>query len=111
MESEKISKDKNKDIQNDKFNVNLKNVKSNYILSKINANLSKRTSLQVVKYNKILQKRLNLNIKDYKKFCDIEIEISPCKCKKGKFININENDEIFYHIYFNDSKEETKKII
>ena len=92
MESEKISKDKNKDIQNDKFNVNLKNVKSNYILSKIYANLSKRTSLQVVKYNKILQKRLNLNIKDYKKFCDIEIEILPCKGKKGKVININEND-------------------
>ena len=27
----------------------------------------------------------------------------------GKFININEEDEKYYHIYFNDNKEEIKR--
>ena len=26
----------------------------------------------------------------------------------SKFININENDKLYYHIYFNDNNEETK---
>ena len=28
--------------------------------------------------------------------------------KYGKFIKINENDKIFYHIYFNNNKKEIK---
>ena len=38
----------------------------------------------------------------------IEIEIIPTKDQYGKFININENDKLYYHIYFNDNKEEIK---
>ena len=29
--------------------------------------------------------------------------------KYGKFINISEEDEKYYHIYFNDNKEEIKR--
>ena len=48
-------------------------------------------------------------IKDYKQLSQIEIEIIPLKDKYGKFIYIlNENDESYYHIYFNDSDKETK---
>ena len=65
--------------------------------------------LQIIKYNKIIQKRLNININDYKKYYEtIEIEIIPIKDKYGKFINIDENDKLYYHIYFNDNKEEIK---
>ena len=110
MKSEKLSKDKCKD--NHISNANLKNIKSNYILSKIYANLEQKKSLQVVKYNKKIQNRLNLKIKDYQKyyetFIPIEIEIIPCKYKYGIFINFNENDKKYYHIYFNSNKDETK---
>ena len=66
MESEKLSKDKNNDNQNNISNDKLKNIKSNFILSKIYGNLEKKKKLDIVKYNKKLQNRLNLNIKNYK---------------------------------------------
>ena len=61
---------------------------------------------------KSLENRINLSVKNYKEysktFTPIEIEIIPRKKKYGKFINMNEN-EIYYHIYFNDNKEEIKR--
>ena len=60
MESEILSKDKNKDNPNDISSVKLKNIKSNYILSKICINLVNKKSLQIFQYNKKLQNRLNL---------------------------------------------------
>ena len=104
-----ISKNKNNqnNISNNISNI-LKNIKSNYILSKIYDNIQKRKYLEIVKYNKKIQNRLNLSIKDYEIFTPIEIEIIPCKKKYGKFINIKENDKSYYHIYFNDDKEEIK---
>ena len=52
-------------------------------------------------------------MKDYKeyneKYSEIEIEIIPAIKKYGKFINIkNPKEESFFHIYFNDKKEEIK---
>ena len=112
MESETPSKDKNKDNPNDISSVKLKNIKSNYILSKIYANLVKKKSLQIFQYNKKLQNRLNLDIKNYKEYLEtftpIEIEVIPAKGKYGKFIIVDENDKLYYHIYFNDNKEEIK---
>ena len=113
MESnDNTSKDKNKDNEYIKSNPSIGNIKSNYILSKIYDNIPKIQKLEIVKYNKKLQKRLNLDIKYYKEyseiFSSIEIEIIPTKDKYGKFININENDKLYYHIYFNDNGEEIK---
>ena len=69
----------------------------------------KRKNLKFFKYNKNVQNRLNLSSKDYKAYSEeIEIEIIPTKDIFGKFININNNDKLFYHIYFNDNKEEIK---
>ena len=65
--------------------------------------------LNIVKYNKKIQNRLNLSINDYKECCKIEIELIPIPNSRGTFININENDEEYYHIYFNDNKEEIKR--
>ena len=74
--------------------------------------MTKKKKLEIVKYNKKIQNRLNLDVKDYKEysetFTSIEIEIIPTKDKYGKFIKINENDKLYYHIYFNDDKEEIK---
>ena len=65
-----------------------------------------KKKLEIVKYNKKIQNRLNLDVKDYKEYG--EIEIIPIKSKHGKFINIDKNNELHYHIYFNDNKEEIK---
>ena len=87
-------------------------IKSRYILSKIYDNMTKKKKLEIVKYNKRIQNRINLSIKNYKEysqtFSSIEIEIIPTKDKYGRFIKINENDKLYYHIYFNDNKEEVK---
>ena len=71
----------------------IENIKNRYILSKIYANIPKKKKLEIVKYNKKLQNRLNLSIKDYQEYYElIEIEIVPNKNKYGQFININEKD-------------------
>ena len=106
------SKENNKENESAKPNPIIENIKSRYILSKIYNNMTKKKKLEIVKYNKRIQNRLNLSIKNYKEYSEtftpMEIEIIPTKGKYGKFININENDELFYHIYFNDNKEEIK---
>ena len=89
-----------------------KNLKSDYFLRKLFYNLLKKKSLDIIKYNNNIKERMNISIKDYKEYSEIyspiEIEIKPVKNKYGKFINMNEN-EIYYHIYFNDNKEEIKR--
>ena len=74
--------------------------------------IKRNKSLSIIKYNKKIQKRLNINIKDYKEYSEIytsiEIEIIPIKNKYGRFINIK-GDKSYYHIYFNDDKKEIKK--
>ena len=66
-----------------------------------------------MKYNKELQKRLNLNINDYKKYAElyssIEIELKLVDDKYGKFINIPNEEKEYYHIYFDNSNEEIKR--
>jgi len=88
----------------------LQNIKSNYFLERIYDNILKKKSLEIVKYNKRMQNRISLSIKDYKeyseKFTPIEIEIIPVNNQYSRFINIKENEKIFYHIFFNDNKEE-----
>ena len=65
------------------------------------------------KYNKEIKERLNLNINDYKEYCEtyssIEIELMPVNNRFGNFINIKKGDELYYHIYFNNNKEEIKR--
>ena len=110
--SSKASKENNKENENAKPNHIIENIKSRYILSKIIDIMPKKKKLEIIKYNKRIQNRLNLDIKDYKEYLEIyssiEIEIIPTKNKYSKFININENDKLYYHIYFNDNKEEIK---
>ena len=106
----------NEEIKYIKSNNILMKVKSIYILKNIYDYLSKYFALKIIKYNKKIQKRLDININDYKEYSEhftpIEIEIIPIKNIYGKFINISKKEEeLYYHIYFNDSKEEVKRNI
>ena len=93
-------------------NNQLKNVKSDYFIQKFFGYMSKRKSLETIRYNKNIQKRINININHYKAYSEtktsIELDIIPMKGKCGKFININGEDKRYIHIYFNDNK--TKEI-
>ena len=109
MKNINSTKDKKEKVQVNHLSI----IKSKYILQKIINNLSKKKSLEILHYNNKLQKKLDLNLNDYKNFSQkysaIEIEIILIKNTPGAFINIsNKNSEPYYHIYFNDFKKEIK---
>ena len=115
MESKDII-DTEKEIE--KLNINkAKNkfisLKSNYILKRLFNNIPKNIFLKIIKYNINLQKRLNIDINNYKdfseKFSSIELEIIPIQTVCGSFIRIEEEYSKYFHIYFNDNKEEIKR--
>ena len=100
-----LNKMKSKDI--------FKSLKSDYFLQKLFNNLLKKKTLNIVKYNRNIKKRMNINIKDYKEYSEIyssiEIEIKPVKDEYSLFIYMNEENKIYYHIYFDNNKEEIKR--
>ena len=89
------------------------NIKSDYFIQKLFANIQKRISLKIIKCNFNIQKRLNINIQNYKdfseKFSSIELEIIPIQNEYGPFIQIEEENKKYFHIYFNNNREEIKK--
>ena len=93
--------------------VDLENLKSDYFLQQVLNLITKNKSLKILKYNKKLQNRLNLSIKDYKEYSQlyspIELEIKVVDNAYGKYINILEEEKEYYHIYFNNINEEIKR--
>ena len=87
----------------------LKNIKSKYILKILYEYLSHEKFLTIIKYNKDIQNKLNININTYKEYLQIEIDIIPKEKECGKFINIHKIYKRYFHIYFNNNKEEIKK--
>ena len=71
--------------------------------------MKKNKLLEIIKYNKKLQKRLNININNYieysQLYSSIEIEIKPVENKYGQFINILDEDKY----YLDNSNEEIKR--
>ena len=106
------SKENNKENESAKPNPITEKIKSDYFLQKLYDNMTKKKKLEIVKYNKRIQNRINLSVKNYKEYSEaftpIEIEIIPNKNIFSKFININKDEILYYHIYFNDKKEEIK---
>ena len=92
-------------------------IRSRYILSRIFDNLNEVKCLKVILYNKNLLRRLDKNINNYKKEyfkTEIEINLIPKENQdlqliKHQFINIETNKESYFHIYFDDNKEEVKR--
>ena len=100
------------DRDNSNNNNLLKNIKNKYLLKQMLDFLQKEKLLNIIRYNKEIQNRFEININDYIKCSKIEIEIILWEGKKYfpfSFINISKEDEAYFHIYFNDSKEEIKK--
>ena len=96
-----------------KFDFSINNIKSKYILKQILDNLHKLKLLQIIRYNKNIQNKRDINLKDYKEYSkqysSIEIDIIPINKEIKKIINIKDKkDQSYYHIYLNDSKEEIK---
>ena len=58
-----ISKEKNEKNQIKSI---YENIKADYFLIKVFNNLKKKKKLNIVKYNKNIQKRINININHYK---------------------------------------------
>ena len=79
----------------------LRNIKSKIILKKLFDFLHKRKPLEIIRYNKNIQKKMKININHYKeyseKYSSIKIEIKPIENKNGKYINIDEDEEEYYH--------------
>ena len=85
-------------------------IKSKYILKQIFDNLKENKLLEIVRYNKNIQNILYKGLQDFiNEYSKIEIEIIPKENIYGKFINIPKKYESYYHIYFNDTKEEIKR--
>ena len=86
-------------------------IRSRYILKNILLFLKPKKYLSLIKYNKEIQKKLCKSIIDYREYNQIEIEIIPIKDDfSGKVINlINENNE-YFHIYFDSKRKKTNYI-
>ena len=69
----------------------LQKIRCDYFLQKFFNIITKKISLEIIKYNKDIQKRLNININNYKEYSElyssIEIEIIPIKNNYGKIIS------------------------
>ena len=114
MNSGIISKEEKLNQMKSKFD--FKNIKSNYFLIKIFEIMNKNKYLNIIKYNKELQKRVNLTINDYIEYyqfyspVEIEIKLDDKEHDENdKFINISDEDKEYYHIYFDNSNKEIKR--
>ena len=92
----------------------MEKIKSITILKQIFKNIVQRKLLEIIKKNKKIKNRLNINVNNYKdyseKYSQIEIELKIIKDKYGKFINISKKEnESFFHIYLNNNDKEVKK--
>ena len=95
------------------FNL-FRKIKNKYLLKQISNYLQKEKFLNTIKHNKEIQIRLEININDYIKCSKIEIEIILWEGKKYlpfDFINVNKEDEPYFHVYFDDSEKEVKNIL
>ena len=90
-------------------NNQLRKVKSHYIILKIFEYMTERKSLETIRYNKSIQKRIDININHYKAYFEtktsIELDLIPRKDDCCKFIDIKEEDKKYFHIYFDDNKK------
>jgi len=111
MESKNTSREVEEQGQSKLIDSNnkLKNLKSDYFIQKFFGCMTERKSLETIRYNKNIQKRINININHYKAYSEtktsIELDIIPVKGKYVKFINIMKKDKKYFHIYFNDNKK------
>ena len=84
----------------------LMKVRQKGILQIIFDNLSLNKYLNIIRYNKSIQKKVEININDYKnEYFKIEIELIPSTFsldfsnRYNKFINLQNKNVSYYHIF------------
>ena len=97
----------NEEKTKQKFEID--NLKSNIVFKQIVNYIKKTKFLEIMRHNKKLQKRLNLSINDYKEYSQIEIELKLIDNNYGRFINLPDEQQKYYHIFFDNSSEEIKR--
>jgi len=90
------------EFKNIRYKINIKDIKSSYITKKLFSFLSRKQKLDIIMYNKNLQKILSIGIKDYKKIYGKYI-IGE-KNGKGKEFLSNTDKLIFEGEYLNWKK-------
>ena len=99
----------------DSRNKDLVSIKSKYILKQIFQLLLYKKFLKIINYNKNLQNRLDLSIKDYKEYEQVIIEVDIDKAEfnldgiENYFLYNKIFDKSYFHIYFDGNKEEIKR--
>ena len=105
--SKEVNKVKSKDI--------FKNLKSDYFLQILFNNLLKKILLELIKYNKNIKNRININIKDYKEYSEIyssiEIEITLLKVNMVNLLILTKKIKCIYIFILMITKKKLKEII
>ena len=104
----------NSTIKEEEGNKNrLKKIESEFFIPIIFEHIEKVKLFKIIKINRNIQQKLDINLDKYKEYSvvhsTIELEIRPVPHAIGKFINIKKDEENYFHIYFNDNKEEIKR--
>ena len=95
----------------------LNGIISNLIFKTIFQNMTIKNFLNILRYNKAYQKRLNLTIQYYatfyREYQQIELDIiteENFDSKKYKFMIIDPKDRNYFHCFFNDEQEESQRL-
>jgi len=94
-------------IENNKYKINLRDIKSTYIIKRIFSFLNENQKLKTIAYSKELQKIYLIDIGDYKKKCEI-YKIGE-KNGIGKEYIMNTNILIFEGVYLKGKRNEKGK--
>ena len=115
MDADNVFNKEKIEVEQIKIKNKFEKVKNDNFIEKLFNNMQKKRLLNILIYNKNMKKRININSDDYKEYSEtyssieIEIEIKPVVNKYDKIINFKREDEKYYHIYFNNDKEEIKR--
>jgi len=93
MKSDNLVSKEKVEINQMKSKIKYEKLKSDYFLQKLFNNVERKRKLDIIKYNKNIKKKIDININDYKEYSEIyssiEIEIKPVNNKYGKFMNFH----------------------
>ena len=104
--SEKFKENLEKKTQKQNVDANLKNIKSKYIIKILFFHLDEKIKLKLIKYNKILQNTIDINLNNYKFFSGRYIEFEADRKVKeydykgylkfeGEYLNGEINGRLF----------------
>ena len=95
---------------NNKSGISLKKIKCSYIIKDIFNFIQKDVMLNIIRFNKNIQKLLKINLVDYiNQFKKIKIEIIPKKVENAYFAYFINKNKKSVHIFFNNEAGEINR--